>query len=1183
MKPILSIVLLHCLCMFSPSSAADVSGTMQQWHTVTLGWTGPDGDEDASESVFADTKLTVTMSHASGVVLSVPGFFAADGQAAESSASAGNRWCVRFTPPLVGRWRYDAVMVRGKDAAIDEPVRDLETIPLDGASGYFDVAASEASRPDFRGEGHLRHVGRRYLQFAGSKRYFLKAGVNSPETLLGFADFDGTWHDQRSHPIAAPHPIIALPSLDAGLHHFKDHVGDWIDGDPTWKQGRGKGLIGAANYLSGRGVNSVYFLTMNVNGDGRNVWPWTDPWEHDRFDCSKLDQWEIVFSHFQSKGIVLHVVLQETENDHLLDHGSLGRSRKLYLREMVARFAHHPALIWNLGEENTQTIEQQSQMSAYLRNLDPYDHPITIHNDHWSTKNLRETFDPLLGRGVIDGTSIQDFHWNDVHATVKHYVDASARSGSPWFVCTDEIGGANFGLVPDAEDPDHNEARNKGLWGNLMAGGAGVEWYFGWQNNSPNSDLSAETWRSRQTMYDQSRHAIDFFQRYLPFEEMSAADHLPLAYADYGFAKSGEVYCVYLFSGGNTRLNLEHHAGPFVIDWFDPRRGGELQRGSVSHVWGPGLVAIGDPPASINGKTNDAVALIRRVDPVFTARQADQPVVVEAEHFSRQRNDDVRRWHVLEKGGELPELEGTGEPTTWTRSNLSASASASGRTFVRCLPDTRTTHDDALIPGTNFSPEPGKMAILDYEVELDRPGRYYVWVRAFSTGSEDNGLHVGLDGQWPQSGQRMQWCNGKNKWTWNCAQRTEKEHCGVLMQIHLQVDQPGRHTVSFSMREDGFAMDQFLLTDDPDYRPQGELNGEAIKRPSETNAMQFPGTAWSKVDPAVVGVDPRKLNEALQYLRSHCKADGLSELMLVRNGHVFHQGGNTKKVHDIWSCTKSFTSTALGLLIADEVCSLDTKAADIEPSLKEHYPDVTLRHFATMTSGYSAKGRSRWQDENADWSWTPYTPEPPLFQPGKGFAYWDEAMMMFGRVLTRIAGENINDFMNRRVYQKIGMGKVTWSSEGLVDGIEIANGCTGVKVNAEQLARFGHLFLNHGVWNGTQIVPSNWVREATMTQVPETVPVADTDRSNVLGSGSYGFNWWTAGGASGMPEVPPKTYYASGLNHNVLAVVPEWGIVIVRMGVDGNPDLAKHEVYNTFIAKLGEAMMDNEPSQGTRN
>ncbi len=206
-------------------------------------------------------------------------------------------------------------------------------------------------------------------------------------------------------------------------------------------------------------------------------------------------------------------------------------------------------------------------------------------------------------------------------------------------------------------------------------------------------------------------------------------------------------------------------------------------------------------------------------------------IVVEAEIFTRQSKDETRRWYVLEQDGEVPDLAGAGEATKWVGPKQSAAASASGRTFLKLLPDTRQTHGDKLIRGENFSPEPGKIAILDYPVDFPKPGRYYVWVRAYSSGTEDNGLHVGIDGGWPESGQRMQWCEGKHAWTWQCAQRTAKKHCGEPMQIFLDVKIPGKHVVSFSMREDGFAFDQFLLTTDRGYRPQGEERSVQLPDP----------------------------------------------------------------------------------------------------------------------------------------------------------------------------------------------------------------------------------------------------------------------------------------------------------------------------------------------------------------
>ena len=351
-----------------------------------------------------------------------------------------------------------------------------------------------------------------------------------------------------------------------------------------------------------------------------------------------------------------------------------------------------------------------------------------------------------------------------------------------------------------------------------------------------------------------------------------------------------------------------------------------------------------------------------------------------------------------------------------------------------------------------------------------------------------------------------------------------------------------------------------------------EIYDWLLKQRRQTTEMQFPKAHWIRDTPESQGVDSAKLQLALDFLASHCKADGLSEVMLIRNGVCIHQGTHTEKVHNIWSCSKSFTSTALGLLIADGKCSIDTKAHSIDSALAAFYPDATLRHFTTMTSGFSAKGRSRWNDENSDWSLTPYEPDTPHFKPGTAYAYWDEAQMMLGRLLTRVCQRSLREYLQERIFDPINMGKVVWAAEGELDGIEICNGCTNVEINAQQFARFGHLYLNRGNWNRRQLIPAAWVDAATSVQVPSTTPVGDTDRKNVLGSGSYGYNWWVNGGLTALPDAPPKTYYASGLNHNVCVVIPEWNMVIVRMGVDGNPEFGKHNVYNGFIKRLEQAL-----------
>ena len=189
--------------------------------------------------------------------------------------------------------------------------------------------------------------------------------------------------------------------------------------------------------------------------------------------------------------------------------------------------------------------------------------------------------------------------------------------------------------------------------------------------------------------------------------------------------------------------------------------------------------------------------------------EVDGLVAVEAEHFSLQRKTDKRMWYVCDENTPPRDNEGN------------FASSASGKAYMEILPDTRRTHADLLIHGDNFSNIPGVLAIIEYQVYFNNPGRYYVWARAYSTGPEDNGVHVGINGTWPASGQRLQWCQGKHTWRWESAQRTAEVHCGVPGLIYLDVPSQGIHTIAFSMREDGFRFDKWIMTNDPDFeRPE---------------------------------------------------------------------------------------------------------------------------------------------------------------------------------------------------------------------------------------------------------------------------------------------------------------------------------------------------------------------------
>ena len=340
-------------------------------------------------------------------------------------------------------------------------------------------------------------------------------------------------------------------------------------------------------------MNAIYFLTYTIDGgDGNDIWPWTSPIEKNRYDVSKLAQWEKVFTHMEKRGVLMHFVLQETENDEVLGANTyLSLERKLYHREMVARFGHHLGLVWNIGEENDVGISSDTiatvtdgelHREALIENLsklDPYNHRI---NAHSHPDDLDDVYNPLLSNLDFSGPALQIGWKPNVNKETIKWLTDSMLAGKQWMVSFVENGPAHEGALPDDVTTDnHKDLRQHILWGHLMAGGAGVEWYFGY--NFHDNDLNSEDWRARDNLWEQTRIAKEFFENHLPYWEMESMNdslNIPWSTTGYALGKEDEVYAVYLSepTAGAVLENLP--IGNYVIKWFDPLLGGVLFNGT---------------------------------------------------------------------------------------------------------------------------------------------------------------------------------------------------------------------------------------------------------------------------------------------------------------------------------------------------------------------------------------------------------------------------------------------------------------------------------------------------------------------------------------------------------------------------------------------------------------------------
>lgn len=585
-------VLASTLC--STALAASVQGQLYKWHPVEIDFSGPLADEtDTAPNPFLDYRLTVELTSPAGVVTRIPGFFAGNGE----GYGRGNIWRARFSADETGLWTYEASLQKGTELAVSLDLSEGEDIVLEGAQGDFRIDPAPFDAPGFLRQGRLEYVGKHYLKFRDGS-YWIKGGTDSPENLMGFAGIDGTF-DQGGEG-------------ESFLHDYAAHRADFRDGDPLFTHSQtgadSRGLIGALNYLGEQGVNSVYFLPMNLGGDGQETYPFVgasnSAYDKTHYDISKLHQWNRVFAHAQQQSVALNIVLSETEevNEQWLDGGQLGVERKLFFRELVARFSYLLAVKWNLGEENDFPRVELDKHADYLQAIDWSAKPIAVHTHI----NQFYRYGEIIGDSRYSASSIQ---YDEQYAGqfVEQWRSNSADAGRPWVLDMDEN---TNGLSADT-----TEERRKQILYDVLFSGGNIEWYFGYEPQPVGGDIDAGDFRQREGMWQQMRLAREMMQRELPFWLMEPADWRISGDSDaYGgaevFALPGQVYAVYLpAANGSERLDTDTVAGRFGQRWFDPRTG-QMTQGSENLLASDSL-ELGAPPYA---RSDDWVVLINRLD-----------------------------------------------------------------------------------------------------------------------------------------------------------------------------------------------------------------------------------------------------------------------------------------------------------------------------------------------------------------------------------------------------------------------------------------------------------------------------------------------------------------------------------------------------------------------------------------
>lgn len=264
----------------------------------------------------------------------------------------------------------------------------------------------------------------------------------------------------------------------------------------------------------------------------------------------------------------------------------------------------------------------------------------------------------------------------------------------------------------------------------------------------------------------------------------------------------------------------------------------------------------------------------------------------------------------------------------------------------------------------------------------------------------------------------------------------------------------------------------------------------------------------------------------------------LYSILVQQDGVVvyekYYQGHTADTYTHVFSVTKSVMSALVGIALDKGLIkNLDQPIADYLP---EYFPDpdkynkkeITIRHALTMTSGQTPTDQTlnRWMSSP---DWFAYTINQPKDQAaGQKFSYNTGLTHLLSGVITRASGMSTKDFADRYLFGLLEITNYRWETDpkGFFGGGHL------LYLTPRDMAKFGQLYLQHGLWNGEQVVPEAWVDESTRSQV------AVDDLT------SYGYLWWIYSTYDSKTQKALPTFAAHGMGNQHIIVIPEQNLVV---------------------------------------
>lgn len=292
----------------------------------------------------------------------------------------------------------------------------------------------------------------------------------------------------------------------------------------------------------------------------------------------------------------------------------------------------------------------------------------------------------------------------------------------------------------------------------------------------------------------------------------------------------------------------------------------------------------------------------------------------------------------------------------------------------------------------------------------------------------------------------------------------------------------------------------------------------------------------------------------------------LHSFMLVRHGRVVAEGWwkpeSPTRPHVLHSLSKSFTSTAVGLAIADGKLSLDDRvlkffSAEAPSDPSDNLKALTVRDLLTMSGGHDSEPKRGAGGPTVK----QFLAHPFVHKPGTHFQYNSMGTYTLSAIVTKVTGQTTLEYLKPRLFDPLGIENPDWAGSG--EGYSL--GGTGLKLCTEDIAKFGQLYLQKGKWNGRQLVPERWVEQAASKQVPN-----DAESHTKIGVDwrqGYGFQFW---------RCTHNAFRGDGAAGQFVVVIPDKDAVIAITADTGNMQGELNAVWDKLWPAFGDKSLPDD-------